>query len=101
MSEHYRGEGERHDTAGTGRIVAGRREAASRVASFVRDGVDRANGYVQAWTGVASDAITDATGRPPEAWGRQLRRFVEQSPVKALALAIAAGVLVGRAMRHG
>jgi hypothetical protein len=81
--------------------VAGRGGAASRAAGVIRDGVERASGYARAWTGAAGETITDMTGRTPEAWARPLRQFVEQSPITALLLATAAGVLVGRAMRQG
>lgn len=77
------------------------RETASRAASYVRDGVARATDYAQELTGLASERITEVTGRPLDQWARQLRHFVEQSPLKALVVAIAAGYLLGRAVRRG
>jgi ElaB/YqjD/DUF883 family membrane-anchored ribosome-binding protein len=76
-------------------------ETASKAATYVRGGVDRAADYAQELSGAASEKITDVTGRPPDEWARQLRQFVEQSPIKALVVAIAAGFLVGRVIRHG
>ena len=69
--------------------------------TYVRGSVDRATDYAQELTGVPSEKITDVTGRPPGEWGRQHRQFVEQSPIKALVVAIAVGFLVGRGIRHG
>ena len=83
------------------RVAEVGRETASRAASYVRGSVDRATDYAQELTRVASKEITDVTGQPPEQWARQLRQFVEQSPIRALVVAIAAGFLVGRAIRHG
>jgi hypothetical protein len=76
------------------------RETASKAASYVRDGVDRATGYAHHLGDVASGRIADMTGQPPEHWAQQLRHVVEQSPLKALGVAIAAGYLVGRVVRR-
>lgn len=76
------------------------RDAAPKTATYVRDGVEHAADYAQSLTGVASETITDMTGRPPEVWARQLRQFVERSPLKALAVAIVVGFAIGRVIRH-
>jgi hypothetical protein len=83
------------------RVVEVGREMASKVGSYVNDGVDRATDYAQEWTGAASEGISDVTGRPPADWARQVGQFVEQSPIKALLVAIAAVFVVGRIIRHG
>jgi hypothetical protein len=67
----------------------------------VRDRVERAGDYAHELTGSASRKITDVTGQSPDAWVLQFRRLVEQSPIRALVVAIAAGFVVGRVMRHG
>ena len=77
------------------------RETASKAAGYVQGSIDRATDYAQELTGVASEKITEVTGRPPDEWARQLRQFVEHSPIKALVVAMAAGFLVGRVTRHG
>jgi hydroxypyruvate isomerase len=76
------------------------REAAARAAGYFRDGVDRATDYAHHLGDVASGRIADVTGQPPEHWARQVRHVVEQSPLKALGLAIAAGYLLGRTVRR-
>src|SRR5262245_23541273 len=76
------------------------RDTASRAAAYVRDSVDQASDYAQELTDRASDRIADATGRNLEEWGRQLLAFVEQSPIKALVVAVAAGYLIGRVVRR-
>jgi ElaB/YqjD/DUF883 family membrane-anchored ribosome-binding protein len=83
------------------RVAEVGRETASKAASYVKDGVDRATDYAQEWTGAASEKISDVTGRPPAEWLRQVREFIEQSPVKALVVAVAAGFVFGRIVRHG
>jgi hypothetical protein len=77
------------------------REAACRVSTYVRDGVDRATGYAHQLSDMATERIADVTGQPPEHWAKQMRHVVEHSPLKAMGLAIAAGYLLGRAVRRG
>ena len=106
MAEHraqdHHGDAENGDLSQTAQRVAEiGRETASKAASYVRDGMDRAAGYAHHLGDMASERITDVTGQPPEHWAHQLRQFVEQSPLKALGLAIAAGYLLGRAARRG
>jgi ElaB/YqjD/DUF883 family membrane-anchored ribosome-binding protein len=87
------------------------REAASRTSQHVRDSVERASEYAQdlsdraservaELSGRAGDRIAELTGRPPEAWTRELRHFVERSPVKALAIALGLGYVLGRILRR-
>ena len=82
------------------RVAEAGLEAATKVAEYVRDGVDRTASYAQDVSGRASERIADVTGRSPEHWARQLRAFVEHSPFKAMAIAIAAGYLFARALRR-
>ncbi len=100
------------DVANAARRVADvGREAATRTSQHVREGVERASEYAQDlseraservadFTGRAGDRLAELTGRPPEAWARELRRFVEHSPVKALAVAVALGYVLGRIVRR-
>jgi hypothetical protein len=103
MTEHYERETDHATdlTQAAQRVAEVGLEGASKAANYVRGSVDRATDYAQELTGVASEKITEVTGRPPDEWGRQLRQFVEKYPIKALVVAIAAGFLVGRVMRHG
>jgi ElaB/YqjD/DUF883 family membrane-anchored ribosome-binding protein len=87
------------------------REGVERASSYVRDSVDRASEYAQDLTVRAGERIGDLTdraghriadwtGKPPEAWAGDLRQFVEHSPVKALAIAIGVGYVLGRMMHR-
>jgi hypothetical protein len=102
MKEHHDREGNlADDMASTAQRVAEiGRETAAKTASYVQGGVDRAADYAQSLTGVASETITDVTGRPPEEWARHLRQFVGRSPLQALVAAIALGFAVGLILRR-
>jgi hypothetical protein len=78
---------------------------------YVREGIDRATEYTQDVTDRVGEQISELadraghriaelTGRPPEAWARSLQKFLEQSPLKALVIAVAVGYVFGRLVRR-
>lgn len=83
------------------RMAEAGRETASRTTEYVRDGLDRAADYAHGLSAKASDQIADLTGRPPEAWTRDLRGFVEHHPMKSLLITIGIGYLLGKVVRRG
>jgi ElaB/YqjD/DUF883 family membrane-anchored ribosome-binding protein len=83
------------------RVADAGRDTASRATEYLRGGLDRAGDYAQDWSGKASDQIAALTGRPPEAWTRELRSFVEQHPMRSLLITVGIGYALGKLVRHG
>ena len=76
------------------------REGVARASEYAQDVTDRAGERLVDVSERASDKIADLTGRSPDAWARGLRQFVESSPLKALAVAIGLGYILGRIVRR-
>jgi hypothetical protein len=83
------------------RAVAVGRDATSRTTEYVRDGLGRVADYAHGLTAKASDQIAELTGRPPEAWSRELRRLVEQHPLQSLLVTVGLGYALGKVIRRG
>jgi hypothetical protein len=77
------------------------RDATSRTTEYVRDGLGRVADYAHDLTAKASGQIAELTGRPPEAWSRELRRFVEQHPLQSLLVTVGLGYALGKVVRRG
>ena len=101
MSDHDERKAPLADLSHTARRVTELgRETAAKTSEYVRGGLDRAAEYAEDLTDRASDRISDFTGRPLDVWARELRQFVEHSPIKALVIAVVSGYLLGRAVRR-
>jgi ElaB/YqjD/DUF883 family membrane-anchored ribosome-binding protein len=80
---------------------------ARRLASEAQDAATRAGSYAQARAQEVADRAGDyardmdahverLTGQPIEAWGRDARRYVRNHPLKAVAITIGLGFLLGK-----
>lgn len=94
----------------TSNAVAGTKEAVDRAADHVEASLHRATDKVAAGAHQASDKIADASERGRAAydatmdradeWMEQVRDYVREKPVQSMAIALGAGWLLGRLLRH-
>jgi ElaB/YqjD/DUF883 family membrane-anchored ribosome-binding protein len=57
---------------------------------------DRAGAYVQGRARDVSEQVERLTGRSMESWTGDLRRYVQQHPLQAVALTIGLGFVLGK-----
>jgi ElaB/YqjD/DUF883 family membrane-anchored ribosome-binding protein len=67
-----------------------------RAQDQVQDIAERAGAYVQEGARAAGDQVARMTGRPLESWTGDLRRYVQQHPLQAVALTIGLGFMIGK-----
>jgi ElaB/YqjD/DUF883 family membrane-anchored ribosome-binding protein len=94
----------------TSSAVAGTKEAVERAADHVEASLHRATDKVAAGAHQASDKLADASERGRAAydatmdradeWLDQVRDYVREKPVQAVAIALGAGWLLGRLLRR-
>ena len=84
-------------------------ETAQDAAGRAADVAERAGGYMQARMGQVSDRAQDLaqtanarveqlTGRPVESWAGDVSRVVRDHPLKAVAVTVALGYVLGKVM---
>lgn len=99
-----------HFKQATSNAVAGTRQVLDDVADRVEAGMHRATDKVAAGAHHAGDALGaagergraayDATMDQADQWLGQVRGYVREKPVQSVAIALAAGWLVGRLLRR-
>ena len=94
------------------RLMESAKDAAERAGSYAQASVHRLSGRAQDVAGraqdVAGDLVEDAreqverfTGRNLEAWTADIRRFVQDRPLQAIAITIGIGYVLGKILRRG
>jgi ElaB/YqjD/DUF883 family membrane-anchored ribosome-binding protein len=82
-------------------------QTARRMMDSAQDVAERAGAYMQAHMSRMSDRaqdvaeganarVTELTGRPIESWTADMRRYVRDHPLGAVAMAIGLGYVVGK-----
>ncbi len=86
------------------RLMDSAREAAERAGSYTQASVSRLSDRAQ---DVAGDLMSDArmgverfTGRDVDAWTQDLRRFVQDRPLQAIAITVAIGYVLGKMLKR-
>ncbi len=86
------------------RLMDSARDAAERAGSYAQASVSRLSDRAQ---DVAGDLMSDArtgverfTGRDVDAWTRDLRRFVQDRPLQAIAITVAIGYVLGKMLKR-
>ena len=81
------------------------RETAERAGSYAQDSMSRWSDRAQ---DVAGDFAHDAragverfTGVDLDAWGSDIRRFVQERPLQAMLVTIAIGYVLGKILKRG
>jgi ElaB/YqjD/DUF883 family membrane-anchored ribosome-binding protein len=87
------------------RLMESAKDAAERAGSYAQASVHRMSGRAQ---DVAGELVEDArehverfTGRNLEAWMADVRRFVQDRPLQAIAITIGVGYILGKILKRG
>lgn len=87
------------------RLMDSARDVAERAGSYAQASVSRLSDRAQ---DVAGDLAEDArvklerfTGRNLDAWAADVRRFVQQRPLQAIAITIGIGYVLGKILKRG
>lgn len=87
------------------RLMDSARDVAERAGSYGQASVSRLSDRAQ---DVAGDLAEDArvklerfTGRNLDAWAADVRRFVQQRPLQAIAITIGIGYVLGKILKRG
>ena len=101
------------------RLMESAKDAAERAGSYAQASVHRLSGRAQDVAAraqdvagraqdVAGDLVDDArvqverfTGRNLEAWTADIRRFVQDRPLQAIAITIGVGYILGKILKRG
>lgn len=94
------------------RLMESAKDAAERAGSYAQASVHRLSGRAQDVAGraqdVAGDLVDDAraqverfTGRNLEAWVADVRQFVQDRPLQAIAITIGVGYILGKILKRG
>lgn len=83
------------------RLMDRAQAAASRAGDYVQASVSRVAERAQELARDASDRMTRMTGRPLPAWTAEARDLVRQHPLRALAITMGVGYLLGKLMKRG
>jgi ElaB/YqjD/DUF883 family membrane-anchored ribosome-binding protein len=78
------------------RLADSAQDAAGRAGASVQAGMARVSERAQDLAQQASDRVERLTGKPVEAWGRDVRAYVEAHPLQAVAATIGLGYLIGK-----
>ena len=90
------------DTAqrSTRRIAGDAQDAAARAGSYAQERAqemaERASGFVSQRARDVGHQVERLTGRPTDAWVRDARRFVQDHPLKAVAVTVGIGFILGK-----
>jgi ElaB/YqjD/DUF883 family membrane-anchored ribosome-binding protein len=86
------------------RLMDSAKDVAERAGSYAQASVHRISGHAQ---DVAGDLVEDArvqverfTGRNLEAWTADVRRFVQDRPLQAIAITIGVGYILGKILKR-
>jgi ElaB/YqjD/DUF883 family membrane-anchored ribosome-binding protein len=109
INERIEGGAERIKQA-TSETVASTKDAVNRTADRVEEGLHRATDKAAGAATFATDKVTDASERGRAAydqavdradeWLDEVRDYVREKPVQAVAIALGAGWLLGRILRR-
>jgi ElaB/YqjD/DUF883 family membrane-anchored ribosome-binding protein len=87
------------------RLMESAKDAAERAGSYAQASVHRLSGRAQ---NVAGELVDDArtqverfTGRDLDAWTADVRRFVQDRPLQAIAITIGVGYILGKILKRG
>jgi ElaB/YqjD/DUF883 family membrane-anchored ribosome-binding protein len=87
------------------RLMESAKDAAERAGSYAQASVHRLSGRAQ---NVAGELVDDArtqverfTGRDLDAWTADVRRFVQDRPLQAIAITIVVGYILGKILKRG
>jgi ElaB/YqjD/DUF883 family membrane-anchored ribosome-binding protein len=87
------------------RLMDSAKDAAERAGSYAQASVHRISGRAH---DVAGDLVDDArvqverfTGRNLDAWTADVRRFVQDRPLQAIAITIGVGYILGKILKRG
>lgn len=87
------------------RLMESAKDAAERAGSYAQASVHRLSGRAQ---DVAGDLADDAraqverfTGRNLNAWMADVRQFVQDRPLQAIAITIGVGYILGKILKRG
>jgi len=75
-------------------------DVAGRAGAYVQQQVGRLSDQAQDFVRDASDRMKEYTGRPLEAWLREIRGFVRAHPLQALAATIGVGYVLGKILKR-
>ena len=87
------------------RLMDSAKDAAERAGSYAQASVHRISGRAQ---DVAGDLVEDTrvqvekfTGRSLDAWTTDMRKFVQDRPLQAIAITIGVGYILGKILKRG
>ena len=94
------------DAADQGRkLMESAKDAAERAGTYAQASVHRISGRAQDMAGDlvedASSQIEHFTGRNIDAWTADVRRFVQDRPLQAIAITIGVGYILGKILKRG
>jgi ElaB/YqjD/DUF883 family membrane-anchored ribosome-binding protein len=85
---------------GARRVAGDAQDMAARAGGYAQERAqemaERASGFVSQRARDVGDQVARLTGRPADAWMRDARRFVQDHPLKAVALTVGLGFVLGK-----
>ncbi len=82
------------------RLFDSARDIGERAGAYARARINGASERAETLARDASD-VAESTGARIEATSREMRRFLRNHPLKAIAITIAAGYILGRILTRG
>ena|SRR5918992_1793770 len=78
------------------RLVDSAQDVAARAGAVMQKGLGRAGERAQDLAEDANQRVVRLTGRPIESWTGDMRRYVQEHPLQAVAITVAIGYVLGK-----
>jgi ElaB/YqjD/DUF883 family membrane-anchored ribosome-binding protein len=91
----------RHVEGGARRVADAAEATAARAGSYLQGRLEEATGRAGDVMRDANDQVERLTGRSLDDWSADLRHYVRTHPLRAVAITIGVGYLLGKLMQRG